>query len=532
MSASAEAGAPTPPPPEPSVAHAASADAAALVETHLSVLVFVGERAYKLKKPVAFPFVDLTTREARERLCHREVELNRRLAPDVYEGVADVVGPDGQVCDHLVVMRRMPASRRLATLATRPTTDPGVLTLLGDGLAALVALLARFHADARNDPGRDDALAHESASSEALAAAWRENLDEIRALAPDVFDPSDLGAIEIRSAAWLAGRGPLLERRIAEGWVVDGHGDLQADDVYLLDDGPRVLDCLEFSDAFRTVDVADDLGFLLMDLERLGRTDLAGTVLAGYEAAAGVRLPRSLLRFSMAYRALVRAKVTALRAAQHHPTTNSRQFPATSWRRSDEISEGGGDEAGARALLGECRRHLEAARPRLTLVGGAPGTGKSTEARRRAELDGSDPWRDPPVVLRSDVVRKELAGLASTDRAPAPLDTGLYGSDATERTYDELAVRAARAMAEGHDVIVDATFSTPGHRERLRAVAHDAAAELVEVRCVLAPDLVAERIARRAIEGADPSDVTAEQALVLAGRFAPWPEATELDTSG
>src|SRR5690606_13545776 len=179
-------------------------------------------------------------------------------------------------------------------------------------------------------------------------------------------------------------------RRVAAGRACDGHGDLLADDVFCLDDGPQVLDCLEFDDALRYEDVLADVAFMAMDLERLGRADLAEHFLDAYRRAAGEDWPASLAHHHIAYRAQVRAKVTAIRAQQ---------------------GDAGSVDA-ARALLKLCFDHLEAGRVRLILVGGAPGTGKSTLAAGLAASLGA-------TVLRSDVIRKERAGLAPSESAAA-----------------------------------------------------------------------------------------------------------------
>ena len=230
-----------------------SADAA-LVETHSAVVFFVGDRAYKLKKPVDLGFLDFSDRSVREAVCHREVELNRRLSPDVYLGVADVHGPDGELCDHLVVMRRMPADRRLSTLVTAGVP-------VDDDLWQLAHLLATFHAKAERSAAADAA-----AAIDALAGRWADNTKVLRAHADAVG--LDRGAVERAQALvdrYLAGRRELFDTRITEGRAVDGHGDLMADDIFCLDDGPRVLDCIEFDDRYRLGDTLADVAFLAMD---------------------------------------------------------------------------------------------------------------------------------------------------------------------------------------------------------------------------------------------------------------------------
>lgn len=278
---------------------------AAVAETHVSILVFAGDRAYKLKKAVRNPFLDFSSPELRRQACLREVQLNRRLSPDVYLGVADVLGPDGRPCDHLMVMRRMPAERRLSRL-------------VGDGeqgcLEQVAALVARFHADAAAGP-------HISAegSPKAVAARWEANIAELEGCAGELPDPLLPEEVAGRARTWLARNESLLARRVTEGWIRDGHGDLLADDIFCLEDGPRILDCLEFDDRLRYVDVIDDAAFLAMDLERIGGAAAGRAFLDAYRETGGQDHPETLIHHYIAYRAHLRAKIACLRHGQGDP---------------------------------------------------------------------------------------------------------------------------------------------------------------------------------------------------------------------
>jgi hypothetical protein len=459
-------------------------------ETHSAVVFLVGDRAYKLKKPVDLGFLDFRDLTARAVACAREVELNRRLAPDVYLGVADVVGPNGVVCDHLVVMRRMPDDRRLSTLV-RAGAD------VDDGLWHLAHLVAAFHARAERPTG-----AATAASRDALAGRWADNTASLLDHGRGVVDLDEVLEVDALAARYLAGRNALFDRRIGEGRAVDGHGDLLADDIFLHDDGPRVLDCIEFDDGLRFGDALADVAFLAMDLERLGRPDLAERFLAAYREHADDTWPASLAHHHLAYRAQVRAKVGAIRAGQ-------------------------GDKAAApeaHSLLGLARRHLEAGAVRLVLIGGLPGTGKSTLADGIADALGA-------TVIRSDEVRKELAGLRPDERAPAEFGEGLYRPAATAATYGELMRRAEIALALGEGVVLDASWTAERWRADARAVAARTATDLVELQCSALPNLAARRIRRRLIAGGDASDATPEIAAQLATVQEPWPAATIVDTS-
>ena len=465
---------------------------ASTIETHTALLFAAGDLVLKIKKPVRFPFLDFSTREMRERACHREVELNRRLAPDVYLGVSDLLDPDGSAWEHAVVMRRMPPDRSLSHLAAagRPVAE----------VTAVAQQVAEFHRSAIRSPGIDAAC-----TRDAVRRLWTDNLVEIRA-GTDIADRDVVERIEHLAMRFLAGRAALFDERIASGMCCDGHGDLQAADIFCLDDGPRILDCIEFDDQYRYGDVAADVAFLVMDLERLGSPELGAAVVAAYEDASGQRLPAQLLHHYIAYRALVRAKVTALRS-----------------RQASDAPSRAVDLRSASELLYLCARHLEDAQVRVVVIGGLPGTGKTTLATGLARQLGA-------TLLRSDVVRKELAGLPPDEPARADLDSGLYDRAHSDRTYAALVDRARCLIERGQSVVLDASWNDDAHRAPVRAAARSTSSELSELCCELPADLAAGRMRRRDEEGMDASDATPAIAAALARRADPWPEARKIVT--
>lgn len=474
---------------------AVAGGAAAVAETHAATVVFLGDRAYKVKKPVDLGFLDFSTPEARHRVCLRELELNRQFSPDVYLGVAQagLVGDDP--CEWLVVMRRMPADRRLTALIATGEDVRGPLR-------ALARQLAAHHATARRS-SRIDAMG----LPDAVRDRWLGNLDPLEEFSDSagggdgIVDGDLLDGVRDRALRYVAGRRPLFEARVAAGYVRDGHGDLLADDIFCLPDGPRALDCLEFDDDLRSLDGLDDAACLAMDLERLGAPDAAWDFLDRFTEFSGRPRVESLAHHYVAYRAAMRAKVACLRWAQGVA----------------------GSAATAGRLLAIADRHLRAGDPTLVLVGGAPGTGKSTVAGRLADEAGA-------VLLRSDRVRKELAGLAPETPRPSTWGTGLYTPAGTARTYDELLAHAGALLAMGETVVLDATWSSAALREHARRTAAEAFSPVVELRCQAPVDVAAERVRARRGTG-DPSDADPDVARRLASDFDPWPEATALDTT-
>ena len=461
---------------------------AAVRETHIGVVFLVGDRAYKLKKPVNLGFLDFGTPERRHAACMREVELNRRLSPDVYLGVVTLSDVDGGVGEPLVVMRRMPDDRRLATLV-------GSGVPLTRDITRLARVLAAFHAGADRGPHVDA-----EGTVDALSRRWEESFAQVDDVGAGVVPAGTRAEIARRTRDFLTGRAGLFAARLAQGRVVDGHGDLLADDIFVLDDGPRVLDCLEFDDRLRRLDGLDDVAFLAMDLERLGRPDLGALLLDRYAVYSGDPAPVTLRAHYLAYRAFVRVKVACLRHAQ-------------------------GDEAAAGEALAYADiavRHLRRGEVRLVLVGGLPGAGKTTIAGRLADELGA-------VLLSSDRVRKELAGLDPVRHAPASYRSGIYAPGHTSRTYAELVRRAGELLSRGESVVLDASWSAAEERDLATAVAERTCSTLVRLRCTAPVALTEHRLRTR---GDSLSDADSTIAHAMAADEAPWPEATDLDTSG
>ncbi len=460
-----------------------------VAETHVSTVFFAGERAYKLLKPVSTGFLDFSTSALRLRAAEREMELNRRIAPDVYLGLADV-DEDGSIVDRFIVMKRMPADRRFSTLLSS-----------SDHLAQVRRVarsVAQFHASL--DPIRDQPS---PASKAAVKKNWDDNVEAMRPHVGSVLDPVHFGRIGELYERFIAAREPLFRQRIESGLVRDGHGDLTAEDIFCLDDGPRILDCLAFDDSLRISDVLLDVAFLAMDIERLAGPPSAAHFMQSYTEFSNEHHPASLLHHYVAYRAHVRAKVACLR-----------------------LSQGNVESADlARSYLELCERHLESAAVRLVLVGGSPGTGKTTLANA---LGAHRNW----IVLNSDELRKDIAGRGHHDREVAPFGEGIYSEEFNRRTYSVMLERARYLLQQGETVILDASWPTAELRSLARGAAHSGGAELHEFECVLPVEQCKVRISERLLkpERDDFSDATpAIVETAIANREA-WPEATVLDS--
>jgi len=371
-------------------------------ESHISTVVFAGDLTYKQLKAVKTPVLGYSTLEARRVALERELELNRRIAPDVYLGVTPVLA-DGEAIEYLLVMRRMPHDRRPSCLVQGPEA--------GEALRSVARRIAAFHAGLESD---DHAI--EVASVDAERHRWVANLYKMSEL--EIFEASSLDHIASEMSRYLDGRTKLFEQRARDGLYRDGHGDLLANDIFVLDDGPRILDCLAFDEDLRVGDMLADIAFLIMDIERLAGERVASALIRWYQEFPKEHPPSSLAHFYVAYRSLVRAKVGALRNQQSEESVEAIQHVA------------------------QAMAHLERSRLRLILVDGGPGTGKTILA------EGIGAAMRAPV-LSSDEIRKELAWLGHGANAPAEPDAGIYTPEMTERTYREILAGAAKLLEHG-----------------------------------------------------------------------------------
>jgi hypothetical protein len=458
-----------------------------LVETHISLVFFAGERVYKVKKPVDLGFLDYTALAARKHYCEEEVRLNRRLAPGVYLGVVPIVrspegllvGPEAapagaETVEWAVEMVRLPEQRMLAALLDRGEVDNELLN-------RLCALLVRFHAEAATGAGVD-----EHGTVAAITANAEENFEQARPFVGTPAEPPPGGVrtlspslhafLAARARAFLGAERVLLLRRVAAGRIREGHGDLHAGNVCCTETGLVAYDCIEFNRRFRCADVACDLAFLAMDLDARGFTGFAGYLVHAYARAADDRDLARLMPFYKAYRAVVRGKVGSMAAAGMEPG------PAREERRL---------EAMRYFQLAACYDLPRA----LILTCGLPATGKSWVAKAFARPLHA-------VLLRSDVRRKLLSGIPLTRHA----EQGAYSAERTEQTYRALLEDATAALRSGRSAIVDATFSSAS----LRAPFVDAAARMDVPYWIVhltAPEaIVRERMARRATEPGEVSD--------------------------
>jgi aminoglycoside phosphotransferase family enzyme/predicted kinase len=407
-----------------------------IVETHASLVFLAGDRAYKLKRAVKYPYLDFSTVAERKRACEAEFALNRRTAPTLYLEVRPLARlPDGKVgfasngsaIDWVVVMRRFDESSLFDALARADRLSAPLMQ-------ALAGHIADFHAGAerRFDHG---GLAPLTATVEmnhrCLAAARHAG-----------FAPASIDELRERSLERLAAVGELLDRRRAEGKVRRCHGDLHLRNI-CLDGQPTLFDCLEFSDAFACIDVLYDLAFLLMDLEHRGFADFSNLVLNRYLdlTAEDDGLPAMPVLLSL--RAAIRAHVTATAIDS-----------ATHLGKKPEMA------AEARRYLDLAARLLTPRQCRLVAVGGLSGSGKSTLAAALAPELGAR-------VLRSDVIRKRLFEAAPETRLPA----SAYLPEVSNRVYETLRQKAPAALAAGYSVIIDAVSLRPEERHSFAAVA-------------------------------------------------------------
>lgn len=463
-----------------------------VLETHISWVLLTGAWAYKIRKPVNLGFVNFSTAELRRHFGEEELRLNRRLAPELYRDLVTIHGPaerasfhgDGPPLDTAVRMRQFPQEALLATCLPQLAAEPARLAGLVERLAAD---LAAFHAAAARAPAGSPWGGAGPVAEPALA-----NVEVLeRCLGPERIAP--LRRWTEAEAQRLA---PWFHQRRAAGRIRECHGDLHLGNMALLADRITVFDCLEFSPALRWIDPISDLAFLAMDLSQRGQPGLARRLLNRWLDASGDWEGLRAWRWYSTYRALVRAKVAALRLEQlGAAAADPAAHPDPGLRAELEA----GLEGYLAAALGFSGAGQEAPAPALVITQGVSGSGKSHLARRLCEQFG---W----LQLRSDVERLRLW---QADRYAPERSAALYRR--------HLPACADAALAGGWSVLVDATFLRRRQRRRLAALARLRGARFAVLECRVGQAEALRRLEARRCAGGDPSE--ADAAVLL----AQWP---------
>jgi aminoglycoside phosphotransferase family enzyme/predicted kinase len=453
-----------------------------LKQTHTSYVLLAGDFAYKVRKAIRFPFIDCSTAARRSALCQRELELNRRLSSDIYLDVVAIKQSGGCIIldeskgdrsaavDFAVKMRRLPENCRLDSLLKHELATIDIITEIGN-------TIADFHTRMPNSNSWDYGAA---------AKIWRMTIGNLSELEPLVNEEPlllKIAQIEAYSRRYIAAHWELLNSRAREGRVHEGHGDLRADAVYLTAHGIRIIDCLEFDERLRYGDIANEIAFLAMDLDRLGRADLSQALVALFAHDQDIGL---LTNFYKCYRATVRTKVELLRSQQPDCAVQEKQTAC----------------GNALFLLDLAVKYSEGPKV-LLIVCGASGTGKSTLAANLSEHLGFD-------IVSSDIVRKRLAGIESTRAASAPYKHGIYTPDFTNRVYKSMVAEAKIELNNENGVILDATFSKRIHRQLAIEAAQKAGVKLLFIECRAPKDIIIRRLRQRQQDAERISDADVE----------------------
>jgi aminoglycoside phosphotransferase family enzyme/predicted kinase len=437
-----------------------------LVETHISWVLLTGDYAYKIKRPVSYPFVDLKSPERRAFYCAEELRLNRRFAPELYLHVCEVreeggsvrIGGSGRVVEHCVKMRQFSRDQELDRLLDAGQIEPDALAAFGRELALIHARLPVA------EPSQPWGTA------EQVRRGMLANIEQYEQAAQRAglrADPNLRAEVTVRLTA-LARE---IDARRAQDRIRECHGDLHARNIVRRGSKLVAFDCMEFEPAFRWIDVAEEVALLVADLRARGYPRHAHAFLAGYLAQSGDFELCRVLDLYKTHRALTRAKVAVMEGAL----------------------------ADHDAQLAEARRSVTQKSPLLVLIAGLSGSGKTWLAQRLAPDLGA-------IHLRSDVERKRLAGLAERDDSGSATGAGLYTSDNTHRVYAHLAKCAEDVLAGGYPVIVDATFLLRSQRALFAELARRMRVRLQLVYCDAPISLLQKRIEARHAAGGDASE--------------------------
>jgi len=434
----------------------------------MSFVLLADEYVYKVKKPVNLGFLDYTTLEKRHFYCQKEVELNRRLCPEVYLGVVPItrdknnisIKGKGEIIEYAVKMRRLPQETMMDVLLVENQVSPGMLT-------AVAQKVAEFHQRAETNTNI-------SAFGEVKVITQNtdENFTQTEKYINKTIFPDTFQRIKTYTEGFIETNTLLFNQRIADGRIRDCHGDLHAAHICFTD-SICIYDCIEFNDRFRYCDVASEVAFLAMDLDHYGRAELSRNFVNAYIDRCQDKELGKLLNFYKCYRAYVRGKVESFKLDDPYIA------PAEK-RRILDIASSYFDLAHAYT-----RR-----RPMLLITTGLVGTGKTVLSQALAKRLGL-------VVISSDVTRKKLAGIPITEHHFDEFDTGIYSAEFSRKTYDKMFTEAKHILSDGGLVILDASFIKAKERLKAKELAEKMGADFLIIECTLDEASIKKRLTQR-----------------------------------
>jgi uncharacterized protein len=464
-----------------------------LIETHISAVILTGDFVYKIKKPVDFGFLDFSTLEKRHTCCMDELRLNRRLAPELYLDVVAITGSpeqpviagNGEVLEYAVKMAQFPQSAQLDHKLAA-----GALKV--QHMNAIAHMVAEFHqaiaiADDTVDYGDRDVVFQ----------PVEENFRQIAEHIDTTPYAATLSGLEQWSRSEFERLSKVFDYRKQTGFIRECHGDMHLRNMLWLgsesEGRPLAFDCIEFNAHLRWIDVISEVAFLVMDLQSRQQTRLANRFLNGYLEETGDYAGVAVLPFYLCYRALVRAKVDALRLEQKNLSPQERTQSLTEFESYLEL-----------ALT-----YTKTPKPTLIIMRGMSASGKSTVSQQLLDVTGM-------IRIRSDVERKRLFDVALSDHAADDIDAGIYTTQASQQTYAKLLELASKVISAGYSVIVDAAFLKVEQRQPFLRLAEGSGVSFFILEVTAPAEVLRQRIIARK------NDVSDADLAVLEHQLANW----------
>jgi len=441
-----------------------------VVQTHISYVFITDFYVYKIKKPVNFGFLDFTTLEKRKYFCEREVELNRRLCPDLYLGVVPVTKSDGiykfegdgEIVEYAVKMKKLPENGMMSPLLEEGKITEKHIDLINN-------VLVPFYKKAETGE-----RVNIYGSIETVSYNTNENFEQTKDFVGIAISEDKYEYIVNYTKQFIQNNKELFEKRIKEGYIRDGHGDLYSANI-CFDDLKRVyiFDCIEFNERFRCGDVCSDIAFLAMDLDYHRFRDLSNYFITNYIEQSGDRDLSKLLNFYKCYRAYVRGKIGCFTYASSEVPEEKRREALESAKRYFDLA------------------YLYAGGiPKIIIFIGLSGTGKSYLAQKLLQ-------ERPAVYIASDIIRKKLANLDLDKHYYADFEKGIYTPEMTEKTYKKMIEIAKEEISYGRDVILDATFRDKKYRNLIKKEFKNTRTKLYWIWCQADDEVIKERIFKR-----------------------------------